>query len=164
MNSGVMPEIGNLAWAPVAAVEEVEIFDRYNGVPTLGLFRSGQDTHLFWRAVGYTGDISLWLYVPLTPEDEKNVEDDEGPGILDGIIFRSQSRRYVALGIANLNRLVFFEREWDLPAGLGQADIFRPLLGFASESLTLALNEDLGPSRRDVYQKAKSAVKQLVTC
>lgn len=163
MSSGVMPELGNLAWAPLAAVEEVEIFDRYNGVPTLGVFRSAGETHMFWRVVGYTGDISLWLYVPLSPGDERNMQDDEGPGLLDGIVFRSPQPRFATVGVANLNRLVF-EREWSVPAGLDQAGVLRPLLDFAYESLTLALQADLASSRREVYQKAENAVRQLVTC
>jgi len=158
-----MPELGNLAWAPLAAVDEVEIFDRYNGVPTLGVFRSAGESHMFWRAVGYTGDISLWLYVPLRPEDEHNIEDDEGPGLLDGIVFRSPRPRFATVGVANLNRLVF-EREWNVPANLRQAEVLRPLIEFVSDSLTLALQEDLAASRRDVYQKAETVVRQLVTC
>ncbi|NMO56567.1 hypothetical protein HH310_36010 [Actinoplanes sp. TBRC 11911] len=162
MSSGVVPELGNLAWAPLAAIEELEIYDRYNGVPTLGVFRSLGETHMFWRAVGYTGDISFWLYVPLAPEDEQNVEDDEGPGLLDGIVFRSTRSRFATVGVANLNRLVF-EREWNIPAGLHQAEILKPLLEFVSESLTLVLREDLASSRREVYQKAETVVRQLVT-
>ncbi|MEU8171229.1 hypothetical protein AB0B97_32480, partial [Micromonospora sp. NPDC049004] len=66
MSKSVLPMLGNLAWAPVTSVEKVEIFDRYNGVPTLGVFRTGGQAHLFWRVLGYIGDISLWLYVPLS--------------------------------------------------------------------------------------------------
>ncbi|BFU47884.1 hypothetical protein [Krasilnikovia sp. MM14-A1004] len=163
MSSGVMPELGNLAWAPLAAVEEVEIFDRYNGVPTLGVFRSGGEAHLFWRVVGYTGDISLWLYVPLSAEDERNVDDDEGPGLLDGIVFRSPRSRYATVGVTNLHRLIF-EREWSIPANMGQSEVVRPLTEHVLESLALALQADLAASRREAYQKAETAVRQLATC
>jgi hypothetical protein len=33
-----LPMLGNLAWAPVPAIENVEVLDRFNGVPTFGLF------------------------------------------------------------------------------------------------------------------------------
>ena len=35
-----LPMLGNLAWAPVPAIESVEVLDRFNGVPTFGLFRA----------------------------------------------------------------------------------------------------------------------------
>jgi hypothetical protein len=161
MSNTVMPEVGNLAWIPLTSVEEVEIFDRYNGVPTLGVFRLGGQAHLFWRALGYTGDVSVWLYVPLSPQDEACLENDEGPGLLDGTVFRSTHPRYVAVGIADFNRLIF-EREWIVPRELRQADIIRPLAEFIEESLQIALDEGLPPTRRQNVQKAQDAVRHLV--
>lgn len=46
------PMVGNLAWAPLPAFEEVEVLDRFNGVPTLGVFGKPGDKILFWRAWG----------------------------------------------------------------------------------------------------------------
>jgi hypothetical protein len=34
---GTLPMVGNLAWAPAPGIESVDVFDRFNGVPTLGL-------------------------------------------------------------------------------------------------------------------------------
>src|ERR1700683_1686384 len=52
-----------LAWAPVPAVEQVEVLDRFNGVPTLGIFSADGERTLFWRTLGYvSAKISIWLY------------------------------------------------------------------------------------------------------
>ncbi|MBO4161740.1 hypothetical protein [Micromonospora antibiotica] len=163
MSRSVLPDVGNLAWAPITSLEEVEIFDRHNGVPTLGIFRTNGQNHLFWRVIGYTGDISLWLYVPLSPEEDVIVEEDEGPGILDGIIFRCKEPRYVAVGVADYHRIVF-EREWNIPPGLSNTDLLQPLLEFVAEALQLAINQGLPASRRDLFQKAREAVRNLVSC
>lgn len=32
-----LPMMGNLAWAPAPGIENVDVLDRFNGVPTLGL-------------------------------------------------------------------------------------------------------------------------------
>jgi hypothetical protein len=39
--------LGNLAWAPVPAIESVEVLDRFNGVPTFGLFSTGGERQVF---------------------------------------------------------------------------------------------------------------------
>jgi len=49
----VLPNLGNLAWAPVPAIENVAVFDRFNGVPTFGLFSASGERQLFWRLTGY---------------------------------------------------------------------------------------------------------------
>jgi hypothetical protein len=71
------PMLGNLAWAPLPAFEEVEVLDRFNGVPTLGTFGRSGEKILFWRALGYVPPegFSVWLYVPLDAEDEQHLED-----------------------------------------------------------------------------------------
>lgn len=160
---GPMPELGNLAWAPLSAVDEVEIFDRYNGVPTLGVARSGHEVYLFWRAVFYLDDSSLWLYVPLTAADREHVDADDDSDLMDGLVFRSPVVRYVTVGVAHMNRLVF-EREWCLPAGLSPERVCRSLLDFAYESMKVALDQNppLPPSRRDVVRKASDAVRELI--
>lgn len=160
MISPVMPEVGNLAWAPLTAIEEVEIFDRHNGVPTLGIIRTRDHSHLFWRALGYTGDISLWLYVPLGSDDLARVDDEDGPGLIDGIVHDSPTERFVAVGVADYHRLVF-EREWKIPAHTAQMDVIRPLIDFVHEALSIALREDLAPSRRGHVAKAQEAVQHL---
>ncbi|MGC4807952.1 hypothetical protein [Micromonospora sp. DT233] len=155
--------LGNLAWAPVTSVEKVEIFDRYNGVPTLGVFRTGGQAHLFWRVLGYTGDISLWLYVPLSDGDEDSLGGDEGPGLLDGIVYQSPRRRYAAFGVADFNRLTF-EREWSIPAGTKHGEILHSLVEDVANALQVAIDEGLPPSRREDYKKAQEAVRHLVDC
>jgi hypothetical protein len=49
----MLPVPGNLAWAPVPAIENVEVLDRFNGVPTFGVFTAGGERQLFWRVTGY---------------------------------------------------------------------------------------------------------------
>jgi len=70
-----MPEKpASIAWAPTPAIENVEVLDRFNGVPTFGLFSAGGERQLFWRMTGYVPrSVSVWLYVPLTPEDENHL-------------------------------------------------------------------------------------------
>ncbi|GGM32941.1 hypothetical protein GCM10011608_16770 [Micromonospora sonchi] len=163
MSKSVLPTLGNLAWAPVTSVEEVEIFDRFNGVPSLGVFRTGGQSHLFWRVLGYTGDISLWLYVPLSDGDEEALEDDEGPSLLDGIVYHSPRQRYVTVGVANYYRLLF-EREWSIPAEAKRGEILRSLIEDVTAALQLAIDEDLPASRREDFKKAREAVRHLVAC
>jgi hypothetical protein len=157
-----MPELGNLAWAPLSSVDEVEIFDRFNGVPTLGIARSTRETYLFWRAAFYLDDISLWLYVPLTVEDQRLVDENDFEP-LSGIVFGAHAARYTTVGVADRNRLVF-EREWWLPAGLTPEQVCAALVDFSHEALTVALAQDppLPASRRDVVQRASEAVRQLL--
>jgi hypothetical protein len=163
MNSSVVPALGNLAWAPLPAVEEVEIFDRHNGVPSLGTIRIGDEVHLFWRVLGYTGDISLWLYLPLSPAEQQRVQDDETMDALDAILARSGSGGYVTVGVADGHRLTF-EREWRVPNDLAEGGIVSPLLEFVTEALQIALDEDLPLARRQHVQKAQEAVRHLAAC
>jgi hypothetical protein len=155
-----MPEVGNLAWAPLTAIEEVEIFDRHNGVPTLGIIRTRDHCHLFWRALGYTGDISLWLYVPLDADDLARIDDEEGAGLLEGIVHNSATERFATIGVADYHRIIF-EREWKIPARAASEDVVRHLIDFAYEALSIALREDLPPSRRGHVAKAQEAVQHL---
>ncbi|MFD6757306.1 hypothetical protein [Micromonospora gifhornensis] len=163
MSSALIPEIGNLAWAPLSTAKKVEIFDRYNGVPTLGTISTTRHSHLYWRVLGYTDDFSLWLYVPLTDEDQAKLEQDEGVGILDGIVFRSAQPRYVTVGVAHSHRLIF-EREWIMPENLQQDQIIQPVALFAAEALEIGIRESLPSSRRHLVERAKEAVKDLVSC
>jgi hypothetical protein len=101
------PMIGNLAWAPSPAFEEVEVLDRLNGVPTLGVFGKPGERILFWRALGYVpaDDISAWVYVPLSPADEKHLSSADPSELLHGLIFESDEWRRVTVGVASGYRL-----------------------------------------------------------
>jgi hypothetical protein len=70
MAVNAQPMIGNLAWAPLPAFEEVDVLDRFNGVPTLGTFGRPGSKILFWRVLGYVppSGLSVWLYVPLSQD------------------------------------------------------------------------------------------------
>ena len=110
-----LPMIGNLAWAPVPAIENVEVLDRFNGVPTFGLFSAGGERQLFWRANGYIPrSYSVWLYVTLTTDDESRLAYAEPSDLLGGLVFGSSVPRYATVGIAMDYQLVF-EREWQVP-------------------------------------------------
>jgi hypothetical protein len=160
----LMPEIGNLAWAPLASVEGVEIFDRFNVVPTVGVLRADGNSHLFWRVLFYVSDISAWMYVPLSSRDLKRLDRDDDD-LLSGVVVQSPSQRYVTLACAHDNRLIF-EREWQLPAKLNAEKVVSGVVEFLLDSMRIALQQDprLPASRREMIQKAADAVQELVPC
>ncbi|MET8279723.1 Hsp20/alpha crystallin family protein [Micromonospora sp. NPDC005174] len=162
---GPAPELGNLAWAPLPTVEAVEIIDRYNGVPTLGVARAQGETCLFWRILSDDEHVSVWLYVPLTNPDEEHLNADDDSDYLDTIVVKSSRPRYTTMGVAYDNRLVF-EREWQLPADLSADDAALACLEFCAEAMRVALAQKppLPATRRRIAQKASEAVKHLATC
>jgi hypothetical protein len=159
------PMAGNLAWAPLPAFEEVEVLDRFNGVPTLGTVGKSGDKVLFWRALGYVPNhFSVWLYVPLTPEDERHLEDAEPSELLHGLIFESAEWRHVTVGIAMDYRLLV-EFDWNLPVKASATDLVPEMVRFLATSLTgLAEQETVAPSRRRAARKASKAVRELAVC
>jgi hypothetical protein len=160
----LVPELGNLAWSPVVGVDGIEIFDRFNGVPTLGLVRVGDQSHLFWRAAFHTLPISVWLYLPVTDEERARLDETtDDAGLLDGLMFNAPFARYAAVSVAEDNRIVF-EREWSLPVGHGPEATLVDVIDFARESLAIALVQDPMPaSRLLVVQQASRLVQELVT-
>ncbi|MGW1953738.1 hypothetical protein ACWCPI_13445 [Streptomyces sp. NPDC001920] len=163
MDKALMPVLGNLAWIPHAATERVEILDRFNGVPTLGVLKLPENDHLFWRAVGYVPDrFSVWIYAPIDSDDSAHLEECDFAHLLDGLVFESQVPRYVTVGVAEDNRLVF-EREWLLPAGHSSEDLRLDLLQFLLEALRIAKAQGLPPGRRDVVDRATRAVREMAT-
>jgi hypothetical protein len=156
-----LPMLGNLAWAPVPAIENVEVLDRFNGVPTFGLFSSGGKRQLFWRVNGYVTDsFSIWLYIPLTDADENRLAHADPSDLLTGLAFRSPVPRYVTVGIAKDYRLIF-EREWQLPEDLESRQLVSELLHFLIDALRIALAEDMPPARRELVFTMSEAVKEL---
>lgn len=158
------PMVGNLAWAPLPAFEEVEVLDRFNGVPTLGVFGKPGDKILFWRALGYVppSDLSVWLYVPLSPADEEHLACAEPSELLHGLVFDTPEWRHVTLGIAMEYRL-FVEFGWSLPVKASSDDLIRQMVLFLASSLVgLAEQETVAPSRRRAARKASKAVRALV--
>src|SRR5689334_18712359 len=156
-----LPMLGNLAWAPVPAIENVEVLDRFNGVPTFGLFSTGGERQLFWRVTGYVPrSFSVWLYVPLTADDETRLAHAEPADLLDELVFQSQAPRYVAVGVAKDYRLVF-EREWQLPQDTDAQRLPGDVLGFLLDALTIALNEDMPPARREIVFTTSEVIREL---
>lgn len=159
----MLPMLGNLAWAPVPAIENVEVLDRFNGVPTFGIFSSGGDRQLFWRVTGYVPrSTSIWLYVPLTTADENRLAHTEPSDLLGGLVFRSTEPRYVTVGVATDYRLVF-EREWRLPEDTDSRTLLADVLGFLVDALRIALSEDLPPARRLIVYRTSEAIQELAT-
>jgi hypothetical protein len=158
----VEPMIGNLAWAPLPAFEEVEVLDRFNGVPTLGVFGQPGDRVLFWRMVGYVSrhDMSIWLYVPLGADDEERLEAASDSDLLDGLIFRSDVGRRVTLGVARSYRLMH-EYQWDLRPDLSPEQVVNEVLLFLAGALKKTLAQTVGLSRRKAVAKASEAVREL---
>ena len=159
-HSAVLPELFNLAWAPAVDVDRVDIYDRHNGVPTLGIFTVRSEAHLFWRVFGYTGDHSGWLYVPLTAEEGDAAARGDDLG-LDGIVYGLAQPRYATIGAAEANRIVF-EREWQIPAGMTPHTLLRPYLVFLLEALEVASTSGLPPTRREAVERTHEAVRELV--
>jgi hypothetical protein len=157
----MLPMPGNLAWAPVPAVENVEVLDRFNGVPTLGLFSVRGERQLFWRLTGYVPrSLSIWLYVSLTGADENRLAHTEPSDLLDDLVFGTDTPRYATVGIAKDYRLVF-EREWQVPRNTDAPSLLHDVLDFLLESLTIALNEDMPPARRELVYKTSEAIREL---
>jgi hypothetical protein len=124
---------GNLAWAPLPAFEEVEVLDRFNGVPTLGVFGGSGERTLFWRVSGYVpqpDEYSVWLYVRLAPEDEQHLDSVAPDDLLDGLVFNSGQPRWVTVGVAHDNRLRY-EFELKLPRAAQPSDLVRVVSQFA---------------------------------
>lgn len=159
-----LPMMGNLAWAPTPEIENVDVLDRFNGVPTLGVFAAGGERELFWRAHGYVPRrMSIWIYLPLSAADAESLASADAPDLLTGLIFRSPVPRYGTVGIAMDYRLVF-EREWQLPVGVDPSQLITEMLVFLNEALDIALQQDLPPARRELMRSASEAVKELAAC
>lgn len=158
----MLPMLGNLAWAPVPAIENVEVLDRFNGVPTFGLFSADGERQLFWRISGYVPkSMSIWLYLPLTAADENRLALAEPSDLLAGLVFKSHEPRYVTVGVASDYRLVF-EREWQLPDNAHPQRLLPEVLEFLIDALRIALTEDLPPARRQIVFTASQAIQELV--
>jgi hypothetical protein len=158
-----LPMLGNLAWAPVPAIEHVEVLDRFNGVPTFGLFSADGERQLFWRLTGYVPrSMSIWLYVPLTVADERRLAYAEPSDLLSGLVFQSRDPRYVTVGVATDYRLVF-EREWHLPENADAQTLLADVLVFLRDALRIALAEDMPPARREIVYTTSEAIQELAT-
>jgi hypothetical protein len=157
--------IGNLAWAPLSSLEEIEVLDRFNGVPTLGVFGTPGQKTLFWRALGYVPphQVSLWLYVPLADEDEAHLENAEPSDLLQGLIINSRTRRTVIVGIAHEYRIAF-QFDWPMPRAAVQDDLIRELLSFTGSELADLLRHSITPSRKKEARRASKAVRELAVC
>jgi len=73
--------------------------------------------------------MSIWLYVPLTNDDENSLVRAEPSDLLSGLIFGSREHRYVTVGVASDYRLVF-EREWRVPENTDAQTLLADVLGF----------------------------------
>ena len=155
--------MGNLAWAPAPGIDNVDVFDRFNGVPTLGLFSVNGERELFWRAHGYVPRrMSIWIYLPLSGDDEQRLSSADPSDLLTGLIFQSPTARYVTVGIALEYRLVF-EREWHLPVNADPDQLIDEMLEFLNEALDIALQQELPPARRELMRTASEAVRELAS-
>jgi hypothetical protein len=156
-----LPMLGNLAWAPVPAIESVEVLDRFNGVPTLGLFSAGGERQMIWRVTGYVPrSYSIWLYIPFTADDENRLAHAEPSDLLGGLVFRSSAPRYATVGVAKDYRLVF-EREWRVPQDTDPQRLLDDVLAFLLDALTIALSEDMPPARRELVYTTSEVIREL---
>ena len=161
--SRALPMAGNLAWASLPAIEEVEVLDRFNGVPTLGIMKAGSQRTLFWRVIGYVSDFSAWLYLPLDEAMSHTLDAEDAQDPLVGLVIESSSERNACLGVAAENRLIF-EREWVIPKGLARDSFIPEVARFLSEAMGVAMQHELPATRRQAMEGASRAVKELVRC
>jgi hypothetical protein len=108
--------VGALPWCPMGVDVDVEVFDRHNGVPTLGMFDQEECVVFFWKVQGYTGKDSLWLYTALTQSEARQVAESVGENPLDGVIVRAAVDRDAVVGVAFEHRLMW-EYRVRIPAG-----------------------------------------------
>lgn len=162
VSNGTLPMRGNLAWAALPAIDEVDVLDRFNGVPTLGIMTSNGNHILFWRALGYVSDISAWVYLPLQLEEVDRLLSDDGADSLEGLIFHSPAERNACIGAARDNRLIF-EREWVVPAAKSSAEVLGEVAGFIAEAVAVTLEHELPTTRRESMQRTARAVKKVAT-
>ena len=156
-----LPILGDLAWAPVPAIENVEVLDRFNGVPTFGLFSVAGERQLFWRAMGYVPrSTSIWLYVPLNAAEESALSSAGPSDLLKGTVFQSPTARYAKVGVARDYRLVF-EREWRLPVDADLNRLTHEVLGFLTEALEIALGQDMPKAPWEIVHKTSQAIREL---
>jgi hypothetical protein len=162
MSPALLPEIGNLAWAPVSTtVARIEILDRFNGAPTLGIVHATPITHAFWRVAPYVGDVSVWLYVPADGVDLARFDGSGGDDPLDGLVFGSRVARLVAIGVAHDNR-VLLALPWRLAADLEPHQVVRALMRFTAQALRAMLRQGPLPAhRRPVVRHACRTVSEL---
>ena len=155
------PMEGNLAWAPLPAFEEVEVLDRFNGVPTLGSFGPPGNKILFWRITGYVpqAGLSIWLYVPLSADDESRLASADPSELLNGLIFQSPAPRAATVALADDYRLVL-EADWILPAGASSEAIMRELLRRLLDELG-SKRRALAPWHRKTVRRASKAIEEL---
>jgi hypothetical protein len=104
---------------------------------------------------------SVWLYVPLTNDDETRLAHAEPSDLLGGLVFGSSAPRYATVGVARDYRLVF-EREWQVPQDIDAQRLLDDVLGFLLDALTIALNEDMPPARREIVYTTSVAIRELV--
>jgi hypothetical protein len=162
MNPALLPEIGRLAWSPVPdAAERLEVLDRFNGAPTLGVIHSATMPHVFWRVAPYIGDVSVWLYVPAAGTDLDRLDAPDGADPLDGLVFHSRTARYVAVAVAHDNR-VLLALPWRLGPDLEPRQVVRGLMRFTAQALRAVLGQGpLPPHRQPAMRHACRMVSEL---
>jgi hypothetical protein len=132
-----------------------------NGVPTFGLFSTGGERQVFWRVTGYVPrSYSIWLYIPLTADDESRLSHAEPSDLLAGLVFGSSAPRYASVGVARDYQLIF-EREWRIPQDTDSQRLLGDVLGFLLDALTIALTEDMPPARRELVYTTSEAIREL---
>lgn len=160
MSPALLPEVGHLAWAPSDSAVRVDILDRFNGAPTLGILRA-DPTHVFWRVAPYVGDVSVWLYIPAAGPDLARFAEDDGGDPLEGLVFRSPAARLVAVGVAQDNR-VLLALPWRLGPDLEPHHVVRALMRFTAQALGAVLRQGPLPAhRRPAVRHACHAVSAL---
>lgn len=148
-------ELGRAAWEPAEAAE-VEVYDRFNGVPTIGFFTAAGQRIFFWQAFGHVTDgISAWVYVPAPPTGE--LDENALPY---GLVFGSPVARAAVVAVAVSNRLVFWQN-WTIEAGLDTPALLHAMAHYLLDAVQAAYSRDLPPETNEAIGRAsQEAAKQ----
>lgn len=112
--SGFALVLGIPAWRAVRDVENIEILNRDNGVPTVGCAHTKRRSILFWRATELD-NASLWIYLRIGWRDKRLLRRNPAGGLLDGVVYGLRRERRAILGAADGGVLTNWVR-WRIPA------------------------------------------------
>jgi len=99
--------------------------------------------------------------VPASGVDLARLDGDDGEDPLDGLVFRSPTPRFVAVGVAHDNR-VLLALPWRLDPDLEPHQVVRALMRFTAQALRAVLRQGPLPAHKQpAVRHACRAVSEL---
>lgn len=90
-------DVGSPPWAPAADAKVVEEYDRHD-FPLAGVLEQDGVRYLFSCLAGEMDRASVWAYVPITPAEERTIEELRGDLVLGAIDQLLQNRMLTVSG------------------------------------------------------------------